>query len=102
VKEAYDAHGHLAHTDFERFYAAQLLWDETMATRVAEVMAPPEAPHRLMVVAGEGHVRHFAVPDRAQRRGAAPYLIILPLMEADLAEAKKQQLADVLWVLKRP
>jgi uncharacterized iron-regulated protein len=101
VREAFGAHPHgkFSEGQFERFYAAQLVWDETMATRVAEVMKDSAAPHRMVVVAGEGHTVHFAVPDRAARRGATPYLVIVPLFPDDVDDAKKEGAADVLWVL---
>jgi uncharacterized iron-regulated protein len=100
VREAFGAHPHgkFSQSQFERFYAAQLVWDETMATRVAETLAAPDAPHRMVVVAGEGHVRHHAIPDRAARRGATPYVLIVALFEEDLADALKDSVADILWV----
>src|SRR5205085_7265145 len=101
VRQAFGAHPHgkFSQAQFERFYAAQLVWDETMATRVADTLRAPDAPHRMVVVAGEGHTSRFAVPDRASRRGASPYLVIVPLFAEDLDEAKNEGAADVLWVL---
>jgi uncharacterized iron-regulated protein len=100
VREAFGAHPHgkFSKDQFERFYAAQLVWDETMATRVAATLSAAGAPHHMVVVAGEGHTERDAVPDRAARRGATPYLVIVPLFEADLADAVKDHAADVLWV----
>jgi uncharacterized iron-regulated protein len=99
VREAFGAHPHgkFSQAQFERFYAAQVVWDETMATRVAETLRGAE-PHRMVVVAGEGHTERDAVPDRAARRGAKPYLVIMPLFENELADALKEHAADVLWV----
>jgi uncharacterized iron-regulated protein len=97
VREAFGAHPHdgkFNDAKFERFYAAQLVWDETMAERAAAALP---SVHRLVVVAGEMHARRFAVPDRAARRGAAPYLIVEPLFERELDDARG--VADVLWVL---
>jgi uncharacterized iron-regulated protein len=102
VREAFGAHPHgkFSKDQFERFYAAQLVWDETMATRVAATLSAAGAPHRMLVVAGEGHTERDAVPDRAARRGATPYLVIVPLFESELADAVKEHAADVLWVLE--
>jgi len=104
VREAWGGHPHgrFADARFERFYRAQLLWDETMADRVAAALTGPGAPKRLVVFAGEAHVRRFAVPDRAARRGARPYLTILPVLEADLADARADNSADLYWVLEMP
>jgi uncharacterized iron-regulated protein len=102
VREAFGQHPHgrFADWQFERFYAAQLVWDETMAESVAAALAQPNAPHRLVVVAGEDHVRRFAIPDRAARRGIAPYLTILPVFAEDADDAQKDRVADLLWVLE--
>jgi len=102
VREAFAEHPHGKFDDamFERFYAAQLVWDETMATSVAEALKAPGAPARIVVIAGEGHTHSFAIPDRAARRGAAPYLTVLPVLDVDEADARRDRVADVLWVLK--
>jgi uncharacterized iron-regulated protein len=102
VREAFAQHPHgkFDEARFERFYQAQLVWDETMAEEVARALAAKGAPARLVVVAGEGHTRAWAVPERAARRGAAPYLTVLPVMDEDEADARRDRVADVLWVLK--
>jgi uncharacterized iron-regulated protein len=102
VREAFAQHPHGKFDDarFERFYQAQLVWDETMAERIAAALKSPSAPAHLVVVAGEGHTRGFAVPERAARRGAAPYLTVLPVLDEDEADARHDHVADVLWVLR--
>ncbi len=102
VREAFAQHPHgkFDEAKFERFYAAQLVWDETMATSVSIALKAPGAPARLVVVAGEGHTRSFAIPDRAARRGAAPYLTVLPVLDEDEGDARRDRVADILWVLK--
>ncbi len=102
VREAFAQHPHgkFDAAKFERFYLAQLAWDETMAERVAAALKTATAPARLVVVAGEGHTHSFAIPDRALRRGAAPYLTILPVLDTDEADARSDHVADVLWVLR--
>jgi uncharacterized iron-regulated protein len=83
----------------ERFYLAQLLWDETMAQNVARALSSGGAPRKILVVTGEGHAKRWAVPLRAERRGVAPSLIVLPRYRDELADAKKVP-ADFLWVLE--
>jgi uncharacterized iron-regulated protein len=102
VREAFGAHPHGRFSDgkFENFYAAQLVWDETMADRVAAALSSAFAPRCLVVVAGEGHVRRFAVPERAARRGASPFVTILPVFDEDADDARRANVADLLWVLK--
>lgn len=79
----------------DRYYEAQVVWDETMADRVARHVADHDAAD-LIVLAGEMHVQRDAVPARAARRGAAPYAIVLPIDEDDLAEARPD--ADILAI----
>jgi uncharacterized iron-regulated protein len=102
VREAFAQHPHARFDgqQFERFYQAQLIWDETMADRVAAALAAPNAPKHLVVVAGSGHTMRFAIPERASRRGAKPYLTVLPVLDEDEADARADDAADVLWVLK--
>ncbi|HWE26494.1 MAG TPA: ChaN family lipoprotein, partial [Polyangia bacterium] len=70
VREAFAEHPHAKFDEakFERFYAAQLVWDETMAERVAAALKAAGAPARLVVVAGEG--TRAASRCRSGRRGA--------------------------------
>jgi uncharacterized iron-regulated protein len=102
VREAFGAHPHgkFSEAQFERFYTAQLVWDETMADSVSKALAGPSAPHRLLVIAGAGHTRRFAIPLRATRRGAGPALTILPLLDTELSDALKDAPADLFWVLE--
>ncbi|MCG5051647.1 MAG: ChaN family lipoprotein [Myxococcales bacterium] len=102
AREAYGGHGHRRFSDpaFERFYEAQLTWDETMAAKLAAHLQGEGAPTRIVVVAGEGHTRPFAIPDRALRRGGGPVLLLLAIERADLDDARAAQVADVLAVFE--
>ena len=55
-------------TDFERFFLAQVLWDETMAEGVANfVKAHPD--YQVVVLAGQGHIIYdYGIPSRVARR----------------------------------
>ncbi|HBQ12177.1 MAG: ChaN family lipoprotein [Sandaracinaceae bacterium] len=78
----------------DRFYAAQVIWDETMAESVARWLDGRGG--RVIVFAGVMHVRLPAIPARAARRGAAPYAIVLPVTADELAESRAH--ADFLVV----
>jgi uncharacterized iron-regulated protein len=79
VMDALAAHADdMGEEALERYYEAQVLWDETMAERVARTLAGPGAPHRMVVLAGSMHVRAgLGIPERAARRGAGPYRVVL-------------------------
>jgi len=53
---------------FEQFFLAQVLWDETIADRIA--IALRRSPESLIIVlAGQGHILYGdGIPDRVQRR----------------------------------
>jgi aminopeptidase N len=77
LKTVFDQHKGSEDKNFEFFYQAQLLWDETMAFSVDEYLR--KNPDVLMVViAGGGHVAHGdGIPKRALRRNGLPYSIVL-------------------------
>lgn len=62
----------------ENFYKAQLLWEQTMATRVAGYLsAHPD--EKLVVLLGRGHVEGgFGVPAFVSQITDAPQLVIYP------------------------
>ncbi len=75
VAEALSEHPSMDDAMLDRFYTAQLVWDETMAEVVAQrVNALGES---LIVFAGGMHVMRDAIPARAARRGAASFAIVL-------------------------
>jgi uncharacterized iron-regulated protein len=64
-------------SNFDFFYQAQILWDETMAESVDQFLKTP--PHDQMVVlAGSGHLAYGSgIPKRTARRNGFDYAIIL-------------------------
>ena len=64
--------------DMRNFYAAQLLWDQTMATRIVDfVAAHPD--EKLVVLVGRGHVEGgYGVPAFVMQRTNAPQLVVYP------------------------
>ncbi len=63
--------------DFMYFLQAQTLWDETMASSAAEFLNT-NPDHKLVVLAGNGHVRFkYGIPHRLYRRVKAPYSVIV-------------------------
>src|SRR4028118_1600443 len=55
-------------TSFERFFTAQVLWDETMADKIAQFLkANPN--YQVVVLAGTGHIIYgYGIPSRVARR----------------------------------
>jgi uncharacterized iron-regulated protein len=98
-EEMGEGHGGMGDSaSFDRMYAAQVTWDETMADSVARRMAAPGAPHRMVVLAGYGHVREgLGIPQRAARRGVTPFVTVMPAARDEVAEAVADKVAD--WVV---
>lgn len=103
VMAALAGHGGADEAMLERFYVAQVVWDETMAATVAEAL--DAGADRVVALAGRFHVRRgLGIPKRAARRGAAPYRVVLPLAPEEVEGALAEQdppAADYLWVRGR-
>jgi uncharacterized iron-regulated protein len=94
---------------FDRFYNAQLLWDETMADRIAN-FATQQPNYQIIVLAGQSHIVYgHGIPDRVSRRLGGKSLqktVLLgyekntsvdglPVMS--VVESPQGQPADFLW-----
>jgi uncharacterized iron-regulated protein len=82
---------------FDRFYTAQLLWDETMADRVA-TFAQQNPQHQTIVVAGRSHIIYgYGIPDRVMRRmGTSNFSQKTVLLTHDNDRIEPQP-ADFIW-----
>lgn len=101
---AFDADDHGDPHTLDHYYEAQVVWDETMASTVAEALNGPLAPAQLIVMAGRVHIQAgLGIPSRAARRGAEPYVTVIPLSPAELREELElppdERAADFLWVV---
>ncbi len=54
--------------DADNFYAAQVVWDETMADNATRWVAANAPSRQLVVLAGSAHCQHAAIPARIERR----------------------------------
>ncbi len=102
----FDAGEHAAGDGVDQYYEAQVVWDETMGSRVAETLSRLDGPAKMIVFAGRVHVkRGLGIPDRAAKRGATPYAVVLPVTDKELkAELKRppgERSADFFWALGR-
>jgi uncharacterized iron-regulated protein len=82
--------------DFDRFYNAQLLWDETMAATAAEFYQQhPQT--QLVIIAGQAHIGYgYGIPSRVARRLAKiPTTQKSVILSSD--EAWERSIADFLF-----
>ncbi|MFM7788781.1 MAG: ChaN family lipoprotein, partial [Microcystis panniformis] len=68
ILAVYEQHTGGSSQGFDRFFLAQVLWDETMADAIAKFwQAHPE--YQIIVLAGKGHIAYgYGIPSRVQRR----------------------------------
>ncbi|HEX9145492.1 MAG TPA: ChaN family lipoprotein, partial [Candidatus Binatia bacterium] len=89
LKEAFAAHEqHGGKSNFEFFYEAQMLWDETMAESI-ERFLKQNPGYRMVVLVGAGHVQYGSgIPKRAFKRNGLGYAIVLSdaEVEKDIAD----------------
>lgn len=77
LKEVFEAHRSSPEREFDFFYQAQVIWDETMAQSINEFLRK-QPDRRMVVVAGGGHLaRGSGIPKRAFRRNGQEYAVIL-------------------------
>jgi len=77
IEHQFESQGGHHVSNFERFYEAQRVWDETMADSIARFMSGPEATQVMVVIAGNGHVQYgLGTPDDVKRRVGLPYRIV--------------------------
>jgi uncharacterized iron-regulated protein len=84
---------------FDRFFQAQVLWDETMADRIAQI------PHRpIVVLVGQGHlVYRYGIPDRVDRRrpGLKQIVILLsPESGMDQVDGEGRSISDFQRIIE--
>lgn len=99
VSTAFDSHSSHGNFELDNFFAAQVIWDETMAETIANFKQT--SPDTLVVVlAGYGHVIYgYGIPDRVARRlgDALPQTKVLLNFSAEFLDDSAAGIADVLW-----
>jgi uncharacterized iron-regulated protein len=87
----------IASKSFDRFYTAQLLWDETMAERVAK-FANQNPDRQTIVIAGSSHIIYgYGIPDRVKRRMASPKFTQKTVLLSHDLDPKQSPPADFIW-----
>jgi aminopeptidase N len=77
LKQFFEVHKGAESSNFDFFYQAQVLWDESMAHNLAAFMKK-NPDYQIVVVAGMGHLAFGSgIPKRAHRLNGHDYSIIL-------------------------
>ncbi|MBD2481580.1 ChaN family lipoprotein [Planktothrix sp. FACHB-1365] len=87
--------------NFERFFQAQILWDETMADAIANfVKNNPD--FQVIVLAGQGHIVYgYGIPNRVKRRFIDHPLIqksiLFQSQDEEFLLSEDSAIADFIW-----
>ncbi|MEL7140950.1 MAG: ChaN family lipoprotein [Cyanobacteria bacterium J06643_4] len=97
ISAVFSAHGGAGHSlSFENFFAAQVLWDETMAEGIVKQLEA-EPTRQVIVLAGEGHIAYdYGIPNRVTRRLPDVNDVSVRLLAAD--QPSDPDFADFTWV----
>lgn len=102
LAKTFEQHQHSGHgnsTGFERFFQAQVVWDETMAAGIAKFLkAKPN--YQIVVLAGQGHIIYgYGIPSRVARRFKNQLVQSLVLLSQppDDSVMTNQPIADFVW-----
>ncbi|MEO1131397.1 MAG: ChaN family lipoprotein [Cyanobacteria bacterium J06639_1] len=111
IQAVFDSfHAGMGNSDgFDRFFQAQVLWDETMAEGVARSLAA-EPERQVIVLVGEGHtIYSYGLPSRVERRAEAVSddfeqrtVMLNPDDGVALEDAAGTPIADYLWTNESP
>ncbi|HBE21846.1 MAG TPA: hypothetical protein DEG17_15910 [Cyanobacteria bacterium UBA11149] len=84
-------------TSFERFFSAQVLWDETMAETIAQfITANPD--YQVIAIAGKGHIIYgYGIPSRVARRINTPDFLQHSVFFGNTEAGKLVREADFFW-----
>lgn len=68
LKSVFGGHSTTSSKNFDKFFEAQLAWDEGMASQASKFLKTHPA-HRIVILAGGGHIiNREGIPDRLERR----------------------------------
>lgn len=96
VRKAYEQHSHGDLKQFDYFYEAQCVWEDTMAESLAEYLKVNGT--KVVVFAGNGHIiNRFGIPDRTVERIPVSTVTIMPLPLGHEVKIEKET-ADYVWL----
>jgi len=96
LRDVYKQHTHHDLKNFDYFYQAQCVWEDTMAENIAGYLKENE--QRVVVFTGNGHiVNRYGIPDRTLKRIPVTMatIVLYPLTGR---ETIKKETADYVWL----
>jgi uncharacterized iron-regulated protein len=96
VREVYEKHPHLNLKNFDFFYQAQCVWEDTMAENIGTYLA--DNKQKVVVFSGNGHIiKKFGIPNRTLKHAQVDFstIVLLPLTGQLKLE---KDTADYIWI----
>jgi uncharacterized iron-regulated protein len=91
----YGAHGVLK--DFESFYEAQCVWEDTMAENISE--SYKKTKESMIILSGNGHIiNKFGIPERTLARVPVDMATVVLLTMEEGKQTISRQTADYIWL----
>jgi len=99
LKKVFSQHTHGDLSNFEYFYQAQCVWEDTMAEHITELLDKHQGP--LIVFAGNGHIlNRYGIPDRViSRKPVAMATVVTHAVDGPVSF--KRNAADFIWLTGR-
>ena len=92
IEQVFSQHHFQSNVRFDDFYMAQSVWDEVMAESIAANLGG----NKIVVLAGNGHIRYkYGIPDRTFRRTGVSFRTLYPVSAGQEIELG---VADYVWV----
>lgn len=76
----------------DRYYEAQVVWDESMAERAAAWLTQRYPGRKLVILAGAAHCHPSAIPARIKRRAAFTVVSVLPRAKDEQTDPARDRL----------
>lgn len=68
----------------DRYYLAQVIWDESMAALASAWVEQVQPGRKLLIFAGAAHCHPSGIPSRIKKRGSASVVSVLPIAPNEL------------------
>jgi len=96
LRKVYESHEHNKIKEFDYFYQAQCVWEETMADNIANYLE--HGNEKIVVLCGNGHIYYdFGIPKRLRRRIGAQTATLIPY-PLETKTLLKNNTGDFLWL----
>lgn len=102
-QQAYELHhqaGQGNSKNFERFFTAQVLWDETMEDKIEQFLKT-NPDYKVVVLAGQAHIVYiYGIPSRVSRRFTDRQVVqrsVLLSPPENISSDQKKAIADFVW-----